>query len=54
MKRVGSPLYAELTNEVNAQWYRGRVIPQGQSYPLERQALFPSNYIEKLSVRLSN
>ena len=32
---------------VNEQWYRGRVIPQGQGYPLERSGLFPSNYVEK-------
>ncbi|GFZ46719.1 hypothetical protein JCM24511_03939 [Saitozyma sp. JCM 24511] len=38
-----------IDEEVNDQWYRGRVIPQGQSYPLERRGLFPSNYIEKLS-----
>ena len=33
---------------VNEQWYRGRVIPPGQSVPLDRAGLFPSNYIEKL------
>ncbi|ORX35749.1 SH3 domain-containing protein [Kockovaella imperatae] len=38
-----------IDEEVNEQWYRGRVIPQGQQYPLERSGLFPSNYIEKLA-----
>ena len=32
---------------VNEQWYRGRVVPQGQMYPLDRSGLFPSNYVEK-------
>ncbi|KAK1924104.1 SH3 domain-containing protein [Papiliotrema laurentii] len=37
-----------IDEEVNEQWYRGRVIPQGQQYPLDRGGLFPSNYIEKI------
>ncbi|EIW70468.1 hypothetical protein TREMEDRAFT_68076 [Tremella mesenterica DSM 1558] len=38
-----------IDEEVNEQWYRGRVIPPGQSVPIERSGLFPSNYVEKLS-----
>ncbi|WRT66527.1 uncharacterized protein IL334_003486 [Kwoniella shivajii] len=34
--------------EVNDQWYRGRVQPNGHSVPLPRSGLFPSNYIEKI------
>ncbi|WWC89172.1 uncharacterized protein L201_004090 [Kwoniella dendrophila CBS 6074] len=34
--------------EVNEQWYRGRVIPNGHTVPLPKSGLFPSNYIEKL------
>ncbi|WVR06891.1 hypothetical protein IAU60_003927 [Kwoniella sp. DSM 27419] len=37
-----------IDEEVNEEWYRGRVIPQGQSVPLPRSGLFPSTYIEKL------
>ncbi|WVQ99539.1 hypothetical protein IAU59_006675 [Kwoniella sp. CBS 9459] len=37
-----------IDEEVNEQWYRGRVIPQGHNVPLLRSGLFPSNYIEKL------
>ncbi|OCF41898.1 hypothetical protein I317_04308 [Kwoniella heveanensis CBS 569] len=37
-----------IDEEVNEQWYRGRVIPQGHNAPLPRSGLFPSNYIEKL------
>ena len=33
---------------VNEQWYRGRVIPSGQNYPLDRSGLFPANYTEKM------
>ncbi|CAD6575714.1 MAG: hypothetical protein TREMPRED_001477 [Tremellales sp. Tagirdzhanova-0007] len=36
-----------IDEEVNEQWYRGRVVPQGQMYPLDRSGLFPSNYVEK-------
>ncbi|ORY32857.1 SH3 domain-containing protein [Naematelia encephala] len=38
-----------IDEEVNQQWFRGRVIPQGQWQPLDRSGLFPSNYVEKLS-----
>nr|XP_019011020.1 uncharacterized protein I206_04328 [Kwoniella pini CBS 10737]OCF49801.1 hypothetical protein I206_04328 [Kwoniella pini CBS 10737] len=34
--------------EVNEQWYRGRVIPKGHTVALPRSGLFPSNYIERL------
>ncbi|WVQ67500.1 uncharacterized protein L199_005700 [Kwoniella botswanensis] len=37
-----------IDEEVNEQWYRGRVIPKGHTVPLPRSGLFPSNYIEKL------
>ncbi|KAK4688822.1 LAS seventeen-binding protein 1/2, partial [Tremellales sp. Uapishka_1] len=36
-----------IDEEVNDQWFRGRVIPQGQSYPLPKSGLFPSTYVEK-------
>ncbi|WWC62137.1 uncharacterized protein I303_104728 [Kwoniella dejecticola CBS 10117] len=37
-----------IDEEVNEQWYRGRVIPNGHQVPIPRSGLFPSNYIEKL------
>lgn len=37
-----------IDDEVNEQWYRGRVIPGGNGVPLEKGGLFPSNYVEKL------
>ncbi|KAL7421915.1 hypothetical protein Q5752_003687 [Cryptotrichosporon argae] len=37
-----------IDEEVNEQWSRGRVVPQGQVYPLDRAGLFPANYVEKL------
>ncbi|WVF71327.1 hypothetical protein IAT40_006130 [Kwoniella sp. CBS 6097] len=37
-----------IDEEVNEQWYRGRVIPQGHNAPLPRSGLLPSNYIEKI------
>ncbi|WWD15598.1 hypothetical protein CI109_100020 [Kwoniella shandongensis] len=37
-----------IDEEVNDQWYRGRVIPNGHNGPLPRSGLFPSNYVEKL------
>ncbi|WVQ80839.1 hypothetical protein IAT38_002946 [Cryptococcus sp. DSM 104549] len=38
-----------IDEEVNDQWYRGRVIPNGQQIPLPRSGLFPSNYVEKFA-----
>ncbi|KAK8870109.1 hypothetical protein IAR55_000679 [Kwoniella newhampshirensis] len=37
-----------IDEEVNDQWYRGRVIPNGHNGPLPRSGLFPANYVEKL------
>ncbi|WVQ72370.1 hypothetical protein IAR50_001922 [Cryptococcus sp. DSM 104548] len=37
-----------IDEEVNDQWSRGRVIPNGHHAPLPRSGLFPSNYVEKL------
>jgi hypothetical protein len=36
-----------IDEEVNEQWYRGRVVPPGCA-PNEKGGLFPSNYVEKL------
>ena len=34
-------------SSVNSQWFRGRVIPQGEQFPRDFCGLFPSNYIQK-------
>ncbi|KAL0253955.1 hypothetical protein I308_101334 [Cryptococcus tetragattii IND107] len=43
-----------IDEEVNDQWSRGRVIPNGHSLPLPRSGLFPSNYVEQLPSVQSN
>ncbi|XAO22554.1 hypothetical protein I312_101327 [Cryptococcus bacillisporus CA1280] len=43
-----------IDEEVNDQWSRGRVIPNGHSLPLPRSGLFPSNYVEQLPPVQSN
>lgn len=37
-----------IDEEVNANWYRGRVVPSGEKGPRDKVGLFPSNYIEKM------
>lgn len=34
-------------SSVNSQWFRGRVIPQGEHFPRDFCGLFPSNYVQK-------
>ncbi|ODN94170.1 hypothetical protein L198_05021 [Cryptococcus wingfieldii CBS 7118] len=41
-----------IDEEVNDQWSRGRVIPNGHHAPLPRSGLFPSNYVEKIEPQL--
>ncbi|WOO82593.1 Protein kinase C and casein kinase substrate in neurons 2 protein [Vanrija pseudolonga] len=38
-----------IDEEVNANWYRGRVVPSGEKGPRDKVGLFPSNYIEKIA-----